>query len=106
MSTLFKLLLGFCCAFFLLQIPVFANSDKGLALFKKELRKTCGFSGNVMAKKHTQKEWQSIYEAGTLHNELTVFCPKLKPINSNSLIDVYDFLYNYASDSGNNALCY
>lgn len=106
MLTVSKLLIGSCFALLLFHIPLFASSDKGLEIFKKEIRKTCGFSGNIMAKKHTQKEWQVIYEAGKLNDELTVFCRNLKPIKGNSLVDVYDFLYNYASDSGNNALCY
>ena len=106
MLTLSKLLASTCVAFCLFQTPLLANSDKGLEVFKKEIRKTCGFSGNVMAKKHTQQEWQVIYEAGKLNDELIAFCGNLKPIKKNSLVDIYDFLYNYASDSGNNALCY
>ena len=83
-----------------------ADATIGADVFKKELRKVCGFSGNVMAKKHTQKEWQQIYEMGTLQEELQFFCPDFKSLNNVSLKHVYDFLYNFASDSGNTALCY
>ena len=93
----------FCIVSF--QTSSYADSDKGLKLFRKELRTLCGFSGNVMAKMHTQSEWKSIYESGKLNNTLVEQCPKIKPIKESSLVDVYDFLYEYALDSGNVAPC-
>ncbi len=40
------------------------------------MKKPCGFSGGVMAKKHTQAEWKAIQDAGTLNDEMIKFCPK------------------------------
>lgn len=105
MLKLFKLFLVITLGIAGFQANSYADSDKGLKLFRQELRTSCGFSGNVMAKKHTQAEWKSIYEAGKLSDTLREECPKLKPIKENLLVDVYDFLYDYASDSGNTAMC-
>ncbi len=84
---------------------VLAEDATIIGPFKKEVRKSCGFSTNILAKKHTQKEWQGIYEAKKLNEELSVLCPKLKPIKANAVEEVYYFFYTYASDSGNTALC-
>lgn len=100
-----KLFLMICLGVVSFQANIYADSDKGLKLFRKELRTTCGFSGNVMAKKHTQAEWKSIYEEGKLNAALMQECPKIKLIKDNSLVDIYDFLYEYALDSGNTAMC-
>jgi len=79
----------------------FAGTAKGQKLFIKKMKKPCGFSGGVMAKKHTQAEWKAIQDAGTLNDEMIKFCPKAKPLKEKYVSHVYDFLYNYASDSGN-----
>ncbi len=79
----------------------FAGSAKGQKLFIKKMKKSCGFSGGVMAKKHTQGEWKAIQDAGKLNDELISICPKAKPLKEKYVSHVYDFLYNYASDSGN-----
>lgn len=82
-----------------------ADVDKGQKYFSNEMKKACGFSGNVMAKKHTQAEWKAINDSGKLSEELQNICPKAKPLKEIYLNDVYDFLYNYASDSGNSPIC-
>jgi hypothetical protein len=79
----------------------FAGTAKGQKLFIKKMKKPCGFSGGVMAKKHTQGEWKAIQDAGKLNDELISICPTAKPLKEKYVSHVYDFLYNYASDSGN-----
>lgn len=78
-----------------------AGVAKGQKLFIKKMKKPCGFSGGAMAKKHTQDEWKSFQDAGKLNDELIKICPKAKPLKEKYVSHVYDFLYNYASDSGN-----
>ncbi len=85
--------------------PVFADVNKGQKIFIKMMKRPCGFNGGVMAKKHTQAEWQEINDAGKLNEELLKQCPDAKPINDKYLPHVYDFLHNYASDSGNVPAC-
>ena len=82
-----------------------ADVDKGQKIFSNEMKKICGFSGNVMARKHKQDEWKSIFESGKLNEELMKECPGVKPLKDGDLLHFYDFLYNYALDSGNSAKC-
>jgi hypothetical protein len=106
MVKFIQLFLAFFMMFGFFATASLADATMGADIFKKEMRKVCGFSGNVMAKNHTQKEWQHLYEAGTLKEELIHFYPDAKPLTDTSLKHLYDFLYNFASDSGNTALCY
>jgi hypothetical protein len=85
--------------------PVFADAGKGQKIFIKMMKNPCGFTGGEMAKKHTQSEWKAINDAGGLNDELLKQCPNAKPLNERYLPHVYDFLYNYASDSGNVPAC-
>jgi len=85
---------------------LFADINQGATIYKSYFRTACGFSGNVMAKKHTQNEWQSLFDAKQLSAELQTLCPSAKPLKPNDVAHLYEFLYHYASDSGNTALCY
>jgi len=78
-----------------------AGVAKGQKLFIKKMKKPCGFSGGDMAKKHTQGEWKALQDAGKLNDEMIKICPKAKPLKEKYISHIYDFLYNYASDSGN-----
>ncbi len=87
----------------------FADSAMGQRLYIKKLKRVCAESGiangGVLARKHTQAQWQAIDKAGKLNAEIEKFCPKAKPLRKRYLQDVYDFLYNFASDSGNVPSC-
>lgn len=102
---------SFIKIFFILFISLFvginANADigKGQKVIIKMLKKDCGFNGSVLANKHTQSEWKSINDAGTLSKELQEICPNSKPLKEKYLPHVYDFLFNYALDSGNVPSC-
>ena len=85
--------------------PVFADAAKGQKIFLKKMKKPCGMNGGQMAVKHTQQEWKTINDAGKLNDELIQFCPGAEPLKDSYLPHVYDFLYNYASDSGNVPAC-
>ncbi len=89
----------------LLSAPAFADPGKGQKIFIKKMKKPCGMTGGDMAVKHTQAEWKEIQEAGKLNEELLKFCPDAKPLNDKYVPHVYDFLHNYASDSGNVPAC-
>ncbi len=87
-------------------VSLFADINQGSTIYKSYFRTACGFSGNVMAKKHTYSEWQALFDAKELANELQTLCPSAKPLKENDVAHLYEFLYHYASDSGNTALCY
>ena len=40
-----------------------------------------------------------------LNDEIKKFCPEAKPLKDTYVEHIYDFLYNYASDSGNVPSC-
>lgn len=90
-------------SFFALNVQ--ADSAKGQKIIIKKLKKSCGFDGGVLAKKHTQSEWSAIQKSEGLNAELSKLCPKAKPLKEKYVPHVYDFLYNYASDSGNVPSC-
>ena len=88
-----------------ISTSAFASSNKGQKIIVKKLKTPCGFNGGILAKKHTQEEWTTIFKAGNLNGELKKICPKAKPLKKRYLKDVYDFLDNFASDSGNVPSC-
>lgn len=81
-----------------------ADAEKGKKIYMKKLKGACGFSGAKFAAKHTQDEWEAINTAGKFGEEVTKICPKAK-LDSKFEKDVYDFAYEYASDSGNVPSC-
>lgn len=87
----------------------FADSAKGQKIYVKKLKRDCKKSGiangGVLAKKHTQAEWKAINDSGKLSDEIKKFCPKSKTLKKRYLKHLYDFLYNFASDSGNVPSC-
>lgn len=78
-----------------------ADVAKGQKLFIKKLKKDCGISGAVFAGKYTQAEWKAIQDAGKLNEKIAEICPAAKPLKERHIPYVYDFVYNFASDSGN-----
>jgi len=86
-----------------------ANSKKGYNVFLQKLQESCSKSGiNSGLKftfKHTQDEWETIKQAGKFGEEIVRLCPKLtgklKLTYDNELYELYEFSYEYASDSGN-----
>ncbi len=89
----------------LISTPVFADANKAQKIFIKKMKKPCGMNGGQMAVKHTQEEWKAINDAGKLNEELLKNCPEAQPLKDTYVPHVYDFLYNYASDSGNVPAC-
>ena len=79
---------------------------KGQKVYLKKLKSKCQMSGARMAVKHTQSEWKEIYDGKNLNIEMKKECPKikkdLKPKHESQL---FDFLYEYGSDSGNVPSC-
>ncbi len=84
-----------------------ADAINGEKLYKKELRKSCGFSCARFARYHTQKEWRNIYLTGKFPDEIKKICPRLKldKIQKFWWSDIYDFAYKYAIDSSHVPNC-
>ncbi len=93
----------------LLGVAVFsttASADvaKGQKLYMKKMKASCGFSGAKFAAKHTQDEWEAIKGAGKFADEAAKICPGVK-VKDKYVPHIYDFAYEYASDSGNVPSC-
>jgi len=105
MRNLVKILTFMVIGLTVFSVNANAEVSKGQKLFIKKYKKSCGFNGGVMAKKHTQKEWKKIYDDGKLNDELLKECPKAKKAKDKYLQHLFDFFHNYASDSGNVPAC-
>lgn len=102
LKRLLTLLFAAFVSLSLVSTAASADTAKGQKIIIKKLKKPCGMDGGQLAKKHTQAEWKAIQEAGKLNDEIAKICPKVKkPLKKKYVSHVYDFLYNYASDSGN-----
>ena len=80
-----------------------ADAAKGQKLYSKKLKKACGMNGAKFAAKHTQDEWEAINDSGKLNAEIKKQCGK--EVKAKYLPHLYDFFYEYASDSGNVPSC-
>jgi len=84
-----------------------ADAIKGQKYFTKKLKSSCGISGAALAGKHTQEDWKEVNEAGKLKDEIKAICPNVKDsaLKDKYMQHYYDFLFEYASDSGNVPAC-
>lgn len=93
----------------LLTTAATADINKGKKIYMKKLKAPCGFSGAKFAVKHTQDEWEKIKGAGKFRDEIVKICPKAEKtvgkLKEKYINDLYDFSYEYASDSGNIPSC-
>ncbi len=80
-----------------------ADMAKGQKLYQKKYKSVCGMTGAKMAGTHTQDEWEEMKEEGTLLEYLNGKCDG--KVQENHLEHLYDFFYEYGSDSGNVPSC-
>jgi hypothetical protein len=84
---------------------VSADPARGQKLYLKKLKKSCGVNGAKMAGKHTQDQWEELKNGGKLEDEIKAICPNVKDVKDKYLPDLFDFFYEYGSDSGNVPSC-
>ncbi len=86
---------------------LFADAAKGQKLYSAKLKDACGMNGAKFAAKHTQDEWKALKDGGKFKDEIIKICPNVKADDlSDSVIqNVYDFSFDFASDSGNVPSC-
>ncbi|HHH37884.1 MAG TPA: cytochrome C [Epsilonproteobacteria bacterium] len=105
MTKFTKLAVAALFAFAVVGTTASADVAKGQKLYSKKLKGACGFTGAKFAAKHTQSEWEEIKNAGKFTDEVKTLCPKATKFKDKWADDVYDFSYEYASDSGNVPSC-
>jgi len=89
--------------------PTFGMSGKVLKakrIYRNNFKRKCRFTGAVLAKMHTQDEWEEFKENGNFKNEIYRVCPRSQGIIKDEWIEpLYYFMYNYASDAGTFPKC-
>lgn len=111
MTTLGKLTLSALIGFGVLSTSVYADAAKGQRIYQKKLKSICGMTGAVFAAKHTQMQWEKAKEDGKLAEVMTEACPAGKSFFESEKFgkkyqeDLYDFVHDFASDSGNIPSC-
>jgi len=103
MKFITKVTLASIVGLMLLNTTVFADSNKGRIAFIKKYKKDCNMkSGAKFTRTHTQDGWEKIFGAGEFANEFYKICPNVKKgsIPKEEIPHLYDFAYDYASDSG------
>ena len=104
MTKMTKLALAALLGMAVLSTTASADVAEGKKIYMKKLKAACGFSGAKFATKHTQDEWEQIKGAGKFQDEVAKVCNGAK-LKDKYVNDVYDFAYEYASDSGNVPSC-
>ena len=103
MNKLLKLVFAGAVALSLSSTVASADIKKGQKLYSKKLKKACKITGAKMAAKHTQDQWEELMENGKLNDEIKNICGK--GTKEKYLPHLFDFFYEYASDSGNVPSC-
>lgn len=104
MTKMTKVALSALLGLAVLSTTASADASKGKKIYMKKMKASCGMSGAKFATKHTQGEWEKIKGAGQFAAEAAKICPGLK-LKEKYVPHVYDFAYEYASDSGNVPSC-
>jgi hypothetical protein len=104
MNRISRLAIATLLGMAIFSVSASADIKKGQKIYLKKLKAPCGFSGAKFATRHTQDEWEAIKGAGKFEAETKKLCPKAK-IKAKYVPDVYDFVYEYAKDSGNVPSC-
>ena len=111
MTTVKKVALATILGLGLIATNASADAAKGKRIYQKKLKSVCGFSGAVFAAKHTQDEWAEAKENGELGKAMEEVCPAGKDFFESSKFKkkfsshLYDFVHDFASDSGNIPNC-
>jgi hypothetical protein len=102
-SNIIKLVAAIFAATALTASMAHADVAKGQKLYQKKYKKACGVSGAKMAGSHTQDEWEEMKDEGKLLEYLNGQCGG--KVQESHVGHLYDFFYEYASDSGNVPSC-
>ncbi len=104
---LLKIVIAGALALGIASTSLSADSVKGQKFFSKLLKEPCGMTGAKFAAKHTQEEWKQIKESGKFEEEIIKICPNVKAgdVKDTAIDHIFDFSYDFASDSGNVPAC-
>ncbi|MCK4442745.1 MAG: cytochrome C [Sulfurovaceae bacterium] len=98
MKKLFNITISTLLGLNLITTSSSADVTKGENIYNQKLKAKCKISGKNFAIKHSQDEWEEIYDAGKLNEEIKKICHGSN-IDEKSLPHIYDFAYENANDS-------
>lgn len=100
-----SLLLAALVAGSVFSTSAMADAKKGQKFYLKKLKvcKQDGLkNGAMFAVKHDRASWAKLKEDGKLLDEWKVICPsgvkKIEKMKEDDVVDLYDFVWKYASD--------
>jgi len=99
-KNLHKLTIAMLLGLNIVTTAIVADVMQGQKIYVKQLKSKCGMTGSAFAGKHSQDQWEEIYDAGKLADEIKKICHGYT-VDEKSLPHIYDFAYEYANDSGN-----
>jgi len=105
-KNMFRLILAIAVGFMLFNISASADPVKGEKIINRLIMRAggCSIPAPRIALAHSLKEWEAIYKAGKLEEEIQKLCPKMGKLqkieNKKYAQDVFDYLEHYANDSG------
>jgi len=107
MNKIVKIALAATILLGMSSVTLSADVAKGQKLYLKKLKKACDMNGAKMAAQHSQYEWETFKNEGTLADELKRICPNASDaaLKDKYLEHYYDFFNEYANDSGNVPSC-
>lgn len=82
-----------------------ANPLKGQKLYAKYFYSQCGITCEEMAKKYTQKEWETFLRKGLVAEKIDEHCSIMDSLSGKQITLIYDYMYYHAKDSGRLAPC-
>lgn len=99
----FTSLLGFT----LLTMPVNAGSiKKGQKIYVKKIKDQCaGKTAGEFAATFTQKEWENAFIVAKFEAKVKEICPTMESYNEKWTPYLFEFAYEYASDTGHEPTC-
>ncbi len=107
MKNVTKLALTTLFGFALLTTAVEAGSiNKGQKIYGKKIKGQCGDkTGGEFAATFKQKEWEDAFKAGAFEAKVKEVCPGLETYKEKWTPHLFEFSYEYASDTGNEPAC-
>jgi hypothetical protein len=102
-QTLFRAILALLLGWGLVATFVSADPIKGEKILNRAIHDDCAWPAPRIALMHSQKEWDAIFKAGKMEEEVAKLCKHkapLKPFSTKYAKDVFEFLEHYANDSG------
>lgn len=111
MTSFSKVTMAALLGLSVLSTSAYADAAKGQKVYQKKLKEVCGKTGAVFAASHTQMEWENAKNEGTLTELMLQECPAGKAFLESDKFQnkykshLYDFVYDFASDSGNIPSC-